>query len=243
MAAKQIWLGLSIVPCGSVNTFLIDGGADGLILIDAGFPGKADLILDGIRNIGRRPSEVKHIVLTHAHSDHIGGLADLVKATGAQTWMHELDAPIAEAGSGFRPITPAGQVPRLLMTYVFKPPTSVAPARIDHRIKDGDVIPLAGGLRVISMPGHCAGQVALLWQGHRVMFVADTAMHLFGMLSGPIGFENKEQGQRDLKRLAAFDYDLACFGHGPPLSGHASIKMQRKWGEVDELSPTLASGH
>ena len=205
-----------------------------LVLIDAGFPGKADLIVDGIRNIGRRPSEVAHIILTHAHPDHIGGLADLVKVTGAQTWMSAVDAPIAEAGAGFRPMTPVGAIPKMLMRYVIKPPTGVSSARIDHKVADGDVIPLAGGLRAIAMPGHCAGQIALLWEGHRVMFVADACMHLFRMLGEPFGYEDSAEGRRDLRKLADYDYDLACFGHGPPLSGHASVKIGRKWAATPE---------
>ena len=231
MGAKQIWLGLYIVPCSFVNTYLIDGGADGLVLIDAGLPGKTDLIFDGIRNIGRRPSEVKHIVLTHAHPDHIGGLAELVKVTGAQTWMHKTDAPIAEAGSGFRPMTPSGQLSKLMMKMLTIPPT-VAPAPIDHKVLDGDVIPLAGGLEVIPMPGHCAGQMALLWQGHRVLFVGDACTHLLGLLGEPLGYENAVEGHRSLKKLGTLDYDLACFGHGSPLRGHASEKIGRKWSDT-----------
>ena len=236
MGAKQIWLGLYIVPCSFVNTYLIDGGADGLVLIDAGLPGKTDLIFDGIRNIGRRPSEVKHIVLTHAHPDHIGGLAEIVRVTGAQTWMHHIDAPIAEAGSGFRPMTPSGLVPKILMKMI-KVPHTLAPAHIDHKVLDGDVIPLAGGLEAIPMPGHCAGQIALLWQGHRVLFTGDACTHHFGLLGEPPFYEDAAEAHRSLKKLGTLNYDLACFGHGPPLRGHASEKIARKWAEAE---PALA---
>ena len=233
--AKQIWLGLYLIPCGAVNTYLIDGGSDGLVLIDAGFPGKAGLVFDGIRNIGRRPSEVRHIVLTHAHFDHIGGLAEIVKVTGAQTWMHHVDAPIAEAGRGFRPLKRASEpVPRLLYAMFYKPRDAIDPARIDHRVMDGDVIPLAGGLRVIGVPGHSAGQMALLWEGHRVLFAADACINMFRFLNSPLGWEDEKIGKQSQRTLGEYDYDLACFGHGPPLSGHASVKMARRWAVTPE---------
>lgn len=80
------------VPLGAVNVFLIDA-PDGLVLVDIGVPKKADAILSAIQSIGKRPSELKHIILTHAHPDHIGSAAALVKAMGAETWMHPPGAP------------------------------------------------------------------------------------------------------------------------------------------------------
>ena len=230
MGARQIWLGVYIVPCGTVNTYLVDGGADGLILVDTGWPGKTQRIVDGIRNIGRRPSEIRHIVVTHAHIDHIGGLAELAASTGAEVWASAIDAPIIEAGRGFRPMKAAPElIPSLMFRLLGKDGATVDPAHVDHLFKDGDVLPLAGGLQVIATPGHCAGQVALLWLGHRVMFVADACVNLFGELNSPIGYEDEALGRDSQRKLCAYDYDLACFGHGAPMSGHASVKMARKW--------------
>lgn len=246
MVAKQIWLGVYEIPCGAVNTFLIDGGSDGLILIDAGFPGKADKIFDGIRNVGFRPSDLKHVVLTHAHYDHIGGLADVVKVTGATTWMSAIDAPIAEKGSGFRLLKPAPEwIPAIMYRLVYKADVTVDPARIDHTFADGDVLPLAGGLKAIGTPGHCAGQMSLLWLGHRVLFVGDACTRLFGELNSPVGYEDEAEGRRSQKKLCGFDYELACFGHGPSMSGHAAQKMRRKWlhEPAAEQGETASAGH
>ena len=236
--AKHIWHGVGMIPCSGVNCYLLDGGADGLILIDAGWPGKANVVIDGIRNLGHQLDEVKHIVLTHAHPDHIGGLADLVRTTGAQTWMHQADATIAEKGNGFRYIKPAPEfVPRMIYRAIYKAGGSVAAARIDHKLKDGDVIPLAGGLRAIPTPGHCKGQVALLWESRRALFAGDTCTNIFG-LNSPIGYEDEAEGRRSQKALCDFSYDLACFGHGRPLVGDARAKMRRHW-----LDETPAEAH
>ena len=91
--------GLHAIAVGPVNVFLLDT-PDGLALIDAGLPDRADGILRAMHGLGRAPHDLRHIVLTHAHPDHIGSLAALVEATGAETWMHPLDAPIAERGHG-----------------------------------------------------------------------------------------------------------------------------------------------
>lgn len=227
--AKPIWHGVGMIPCGGVNAYLIDGGSDGQILVDAGFPGKANAIVDGIRNLGHQLDDVKHIVLTHAHPDHIGGLAELVRATGAATWMHETDAPIAEKGAGFRYLKRAPEfLPGLLYRLVYKPGGTVEPAAIDHKIKGGDVLPLAGGLRAIHLPGHCAGQVALLWEARRALFAGDVCTNLLG-LDSPVGYEDEAEGRRSQKKVCEFGYDLACFGHGRPLIGDAANKMRRHW--------------
>jgi len=100
MPTTQIAPGLNAIAAGPANTFLLDD-PDGCTLIDTGVPGKADAILQAIRTLGKQPRDIKHILLTHAHADHIGSAHALKQATGAQTYMHALDAPIAQSGKGY----------------------------------------------------------------------------------------------------------------------------------------------
>lgn len=228
MKAKPITQGVLVIPLGGVNVYLLDG-LHGLTLIDTGFPGKADAILAALAERGRAPGDLKHIVLTHAHIDHIGSLAALVRASGAQTWIHRLDAPIAERGSGFRPITPAPSLlMRLLYWMIYKDNQSVEPTRIDHRVGDGDVLPVADGLTAIEVPGHCAGQIALLSPERGVLFVADVCTNLFG-LGDPLGFEDEAEGRRSQRKLAGQDFRIACFGHGKAVTHDAARRFRAKW--------------
>src|ERR1700693_468273 len=99
MTAKQIVPGLYAIPVGPVNTFLLEA-SDGCALIDTGLPGSAPKILQAIQELGKTPTDIRHILLTHARPDHIGSFAALKKATGAEAYMHPMDAPIATAGRG-----------------------------------------------------------------------------------------------------------------------------------------------
>lgn len=228
MKAKPIAEGVHAIPLGGVNAFLVDG-ASGLTLIDTGYPNKADTILAALSELGRAPGDLRHIVLTHAHIDHIGSLAALVRATGAETWIHRLDAPIAERGSGFRPIKPAPNILlKLIYWMVYKPDATVEPARIDHRFEDGEVLPVAGGLTAIATPGHCAGQVALLFKGRGVLFAGDACTNLLG-LADPIGFEDEAEGRRSQRKLAGLYFRIACFGHGKAITSDAARRFRAKW--------------
>jgi glyoxylase-like metal-dependent hydrolase (beta-lactamase superfamily II) len=98
MAVKRVIKGVHVVPMGQANAFLIEG--DGLTLIDAGYPGKEATLFGAIRGIGRSPDQLKHLIFTHGHPDHIGSAAVIVQETGARNYMHPLDIPMAESGGG-----------------------------------------------------------------------------------------------------------------------------------------------
>src|SRR5215467_16083938 len=98
--------GVHIVPMGFAHAVVIEGD-NGLTLIDAGFPGKESAVFGAIRSLSRSPDQLKHLIFTHAHPDHIGSAAAIVRRTGARTYMHPVDIPIAESGGPFRPMTPA----------------------------------------------------------------------------------------------------------------------------------------
>ena len=203
MSATLIARGLYVIPVGPVNTFLLES-SNGDTLIDAGLPGSADKVLLAVRELGKQPRNIRHILLTHAHADHIGSLAALKKATGADAYMHPADAPIVTSGTGFRPMQAApGLLTGLMFRLFVRPPLSVEAASIEHQVEDGDTLPLAvRSLLAIHAPGHCAGQLAFLWPEHGgVLFAADACSNMMG-LGWSLGYEDLEEGKRSLKKLA-----------------------------------------
>jgi glyoxylase-like metal-dependent hydrolase (beta-lactamase superfamily II) len=228
MTAKHVIKGVQVVPMGFSNAFLL-GTDDGLTLIDAGFPGKQAALFGAIHGLGRSPDQLKHLIFTHGHPDHIGSAAAIVRETGARTYMHPLDIPMAESGGPFRPMTPApGLLRRAMCKLFFDPEERVEPVAIDQPLTDGEILSIAGGIEVVHTPGHCAGHVALLWRPGRMLFVGDVYTNLIG-LGDPVGFENLEQGRTSQRKLASLSFNAAGFGHGGPITQGASIQFRNKW--------------
>ncbi len=112
MVAKQVVAGVYALSLGPVNAFLIDD--DGLTLIDTGVPGSSDAIHQAVRELGRQPSDIRRILVTHCHADHSGSLAALVRATDAPAYMHPEDAALVRAGKAGRPMKPVGLLGRII---------------------------------------------------------------------------------------------------------------------------------
>ena len=106
MAVREVVPGLHMISSGPINMFLLESD-DGYALIDTGLPGSADTIIRAVAGLGKAPNAIRHILLTHAHPDHIGSLAAVKRATGASAYIHPADAPIASSGKGFRPMKAA----------------------------------------------------------------------------------------------------------------------------------------
>ncbi|MBN1219314.1 MAG: MBL fold metallo-hydrolase [Anaerolineae bacterium] len=230
MAVKQIVPNVYTIPLGMVNAFLIDGGE--LTLIDTGVPGSADKILQAVAELGRQPADIRHILLTHCHADHTGSLAVLKAQTGAPATMHPLDAAMVQKGESMRPAKPAPKLLfKLLVPLLMRAgSSSIQPAEIEYQVEDGAEFDFAGGLKAIHVPGHCAGQLAFLWPQHGgVLFAADTAGNRSG-LDWSIIYEDLEEGKRSLAKLAALDFEVACFGHGKAIIGGAAERFRQKWG-------------
>ena len=225
---------------GFANAFLIEGD-DGLTLIDAGFPDKEAAVFGAIRQLGRSPGQLRHLIFTHSHPDHIGSAAAIVRESGARTYMHRLDISIAESGGPFRPLTPApGLLGRVLCKLFFHPNERVNPIAIDQPLTAGELLPIAGGLEVIHAPGHCAGQVALLWRPGRMLFAGDVCINVIG-LGDPVGFESLEEGRASQTKLASLSFDAAGFGHGRPIARDASACFRDKYGQHPEAKNHLRS--
>ena len=228
MAVKRVTKGVHVVPMGMANAFLIEGD-DGLTLIDAGYPGKEAAVFGAIRGLGRSPDQLKHLIFTHGHPDHIGSGAAIVQETGARTYMHPLDIPMAQRGGPFRPLRAAPGLLRLaLCKLLYRPDERLEPVAINQPLTDGETLPIAVGIEVIHAPGHCAGQVALLWHPGGMLFTGDVCMNIMG-LGDPVGFESLEDGRASQRKVASLSFDAAGFGHGESIARDASARFHNKW--------------
>ena len=243
---KRIATGVYQIGLGAVNVFLIDlddpgaggavhagsegGAGEGLVLIDTGIAADARRIGQAIRDLGRRPEELRGIVVTHLHGDHIGGLATVKERTGAEVWMHPADAELVRTGVTMRALEPGpGHLRAFIVRQLGRRPLEPRePIAVEHEVDDGETLPFAG-LRAIHTPGHTVGHLALLLpRDGGVLFVGDAATN-FGRLSwGPI-YEDVAEGERSLRKLAALDFEAAAFSHGRPIRKDAAARFRRRW--------------
>ncbi len=230
MAVKinSVLPGLYIIP-GLVNVYLLET-VNGDALIDTGFPGSADKILAALKSIGKTPQDVRHILLTHAHPDHVGSAAALKQATGATIYAHAIDAPLIEGTAPRRAGYAAPGLRNYLMTKILLSTLpKVEPTKVDSLVAAEEKLPFADDVVAIHAPGHCAGQVALLWNRHGgVLFTADACINRGG-LQLTAAVEDLETTRRTLTKISALDFEVACFGHGPPIMHGASLAFRNIW--------------
>lgn len=240
MTIQKITDHVYAVPLGFVNVFLID--QDELTLIDAGIAGSEKAILAAIHAVGRQAGDLKHILVTHLHGDHIGSLAALQRVSDAKIWMHPADAELARQGLSGRPSRPGpGVLNRIIYTLFMGRQVStgrVEPARIDGEFGDGEVIPAGGVIRAIHTPGHTAGHTAFLWEGSGgVLFVGDMISHMtrlgFGML-----YEDLAEGRRSIQKITGLQFNILCFGHGATITSNAADVLR-----VSRLMKDLVTGN
>ena len=228
MAAEEIVPGVHAIGMGYVNAFLI-AGDDGLTLVDSGLPGKKDPILSAVARVGRQTADLMHILITHHHIDHIGSLGDLMEATGAKSYVHPLDSPIVRGDRpqpGPNPASLLGKFAGPLLAR-FGPAAMTAP--VDVEVADGEELAIAGGIRALHTPGHTPGHLAfLLARDGGLLFAGDAAANVF-RLGMPIGMftADRQQAKESIGKLAALEFEVACFGHGRVLKGKANLKFRR----------------
>ncbi|HEY0819093.1 MAG TPA: subclass B3 metallo-beta-lactamase [Rhizobacter sp.] len=135
-------------------TSLLIKTAQGAVLIDGGMPQAAELLLAHLQRLGVAPHELKLILHSHAHADHVGPLAALKRATGARVVSNaESAALLARGGSA---------------DIHFGDGITYPPVQADRLLQDGETVSL-GGLHftVAFTPGHTPGSMSWTWTDTR----------------------------------------------------------------------------
>ena len=203
---------------GHVHAFLLDDGKD-LTLIDTGYDDDGRHIRDEMTALKRPLSDIRHIVLTHAHKSHLGGVATLRGLTGAAVYCHEWEEGIV---TGKRKATPVSKVPqRPLKVYKLQLGLALGlgkhtPCRVDYVLQEGAKI---GPLEVIATPGHTPGCLSLWWPEKRALFAGDIVATWPEVdLAWPGLTLDNAQNKRSVAKLTDLsNAEILCVGHGEPI--------------------------
>lgn len=211
---EQIATDLSLLPSTPTHAFNVYLMGD--VLVDAGTRHARRRILRALD--GHVPAA--H-ALTHGHADHQGASAALCGELGLELWCPAGDADAVERGD-LRDRGPVNLVTRAQHRWWAGPAHAVA-----RRLREGDDV---GGFTVLETPGHSPGHVSF-WRAHDRTLIAGDALFGRHRVTGRPGLYeppgiftlDPAANRKAIRRLAALEPAVVCFGHGPPLRDPARL--------------------
>jgi glyoxylase-like metal-dependent hydrolase (beta-lactamase superfamily II) len=164
-------------------------------------PQHVDNIAAELKSMGKKWSDIKAILITHKHGDHIRNLRQLVELTGAPVQAHEYEAPLIKETVGVEV----------------------------KGLEDHTVLPWCGGIELIHVPGHSEGNSSYYLKKHRAMIAGDTIFgdEDGNLMPPPERYcLDVEQATREIRRLLDYDFDVFIYTHGKDIIGGAKEKVK-----------------
>lgn len=216
--AHNVWR-IPTAPRDLANCFAIRDDGGSITLVDAGATSSWKRLQAGLAQIKSHLSEVRQVVVTHAHSDHVGSLAAVVKATAARVSAHEREAIYLREGR--TPHREPAYHPEHGFHKVFNHGLSritgrrFAPLETVEEFHDGATLDIAGGLRVIHTPGHTPGHVSLLHEPTGVLMAGDAVVNVRELRWSPHWLcTDATLNKTSTEILGNLNFSLAAFSHG-----------------------------
>jgi glyoxylase-like metal-dependent hydrolase (beta-lactamase superfamily II) len=235
---RDVAPGIHRVEEAYTNLYLVEDG-DGVTVVDAGVPTAWQPTLDALGAVGRSSADVRAVVLTHAHFDHLGFAERARSELGVPVLVHEDDAPLtrhplqygherARAPYFLTQFRAFPIVAALVRTRAFWPP----PVREVRRYTDG-MLPVPGAPQVVPTPGHTLGHCALHFPDRDAAIAGDAVVMLdpYTAERGPkivarAATADSERALRTLDALAETGASTVLTGHGEPWRGGAAAAVE-----------------
>lgn len=235
MALQQVADGVHRYADGLVNWYLVADG-DELLLVDTGWPSSWSKIVAAVEGLGRKPGDLRSVILTHGHADHLGA-AEKVRSTWG-TPVRTRDVEVARVKGKAKGSSSFALVPGLLPTlwrpsafgfvlhaarHGFMTPTWVKEVT---PFAAGDSLDLPGRPLPVATPGHTAGHSSLLLPDRGVLLAGDAIVTLDPLsrdkgprvLPGALT-DDPTAARASLAALEPLQADLLLPGHGDPWEG------------------------
>ena len=230
--------GVHGVEHAHTNCYVVDE-PDGVTLVDACFPSTGAAVVELLATLGRRPADIRALILTHGHFDHVGFARGLKVSLGTPIWVHGADRTLAAHPYRYRPernrvvfTLGHGRSLPILGGMVLAGALGVRGVEADELFGDGDVLEVPGRPRVIHTPGHTAGQCALLLPDRGVLLSGDALVTLDPYtgrrgprLVAPAATADSDLALASLGRLVDCGARIVLPGHGAAWRGGAEAAV------------------
>lgn len=210
---------MQIIKVGITNCYIIK--QEGMILVDSGMPGEFDKFSNGLRDLNIDPKEIKAMVITHTHWDHIG-CAKLIKdMTGAKVIVQKNEKENLLKGDPVIPpaVTLWGKILGALVKKLSKKFT-IEPCEVDIVVEEEDYSLEEFGIKgkIVFTPGHSNGSISVLLDSGDA-FVGDLAMNGLPLTIGPglpIFAEDLDAVKNSWRKLINMGVKKIYPAHGKP---------------------------
>ena len=201
-----------------------------LSMVDVGLIGRGEGKLDQIERAGIRLGDIKRIILTHTHFDHIGCIKEIIGGlSDTEVWVHQIEGDYLERGD--ERIIHGNEMFAGFIRSQYGVKDGFYQVPVHRKLNDGDILEM-GGLRweVIHIPGHSAGGIGLYDASNRVLIPGDTVYADYNIGRFDLYSADGNQLRRSLERLGQLDAEILLPGHNRIL----------KEGAADSIGKTLA---
>ena len=207
-----------MIPDAHVYVLGLPSSQD-LSIVDAGLMGKGSYKIQTIQKLGIKLSDIKRVIMTHTHLDHIGCLKEIrEQIPHAELWIHEEEAHPIERGDergvyGMEMFRSMCQSQYGLKSGDFK-------FKVDRKLKEGEKLDIGGlSWEVLHIPGHSAGSVALYERSRKVLIPGDVVYADYAIGRFDLHGADGSVLKNSLLRLAELEVEVLLPGHNRVVKG------------------------